>query len=294
MDIKVWKAIAIFAIFGLVLISLVSFFLIISQLNISNFGGSCIGVVRIDGPIMLRGMSGGLFDRGMPGAEDYARQIELLSKNNNVKGLLVIINSPGGGVIASDVIYRAIKKSKLPKWVYIEELGASGGYYVALAGEKIYAHPNSLVGNIGVVMYIENYAGLLEKIGVNFTVVKSGSMKDIGNPTRNLTEEEYQVLKSIVEETFEDFVSILQESRQLNDTSLEIVKTGRIFTGKQAYKIGLLDGVYTKSEIIEEFKKTLNVDRICDYTPQYKQEFTLMSLFNIERLFNDRISLRAE
>ncbi len=257
---RVWKGIAIIALIGIVFIGLVA----LMSFSLPSLGGKCIAVIEIDGPIFLKGQEG--FFEKTYGAEDYIKAIEEAQKRDDVKGLFVVVNSPGGGVVASDVIYRKLLKFNKSKVAYIEEIGASGGYYVSLAADKIYAHPNALTGSIGVIMYLSNYQGLFEKIGVNMTAIKSGPHKDIGSPYRELTPEEKEILFSIVNESFQQFKKLVMERRHIDKKYIDKVTDGRIFTGKQALKYGLVDGTMTKEEALEKFAQELNLtkDDICE------------------------------
>ncbi|NPA22468.1 MAG: signal peptide peptidase SppA [Candidatus Micrarchaeota archaeon] len=252
---RVWQGIAIIALVGLVFIGLIMVF----TFSLPKFGGKCIAVMEIEGPIYLKGYEG-WFEK-VYGAEDYILAIEEAQNRSDVAGLFVVINSPGGGVVASDIIYRKLRAFNKSKVAYIEEVGASGGYYVALGADKIYAHPNAITGSIGVIMYLTNYEGLMEKIGVNVTAIKSGPYKDIGSPYRELTPEEREILMSIINESYEQFKSILYERRVIPDKYKDLVVDGRVMTGQQALKYGLVDGVMTKEEALEEFAQTLNLTR---------------------------------
>lgn len=297
---KIWKGIAILAIVGLILIAIISAILLIFTSRPSLSMGSCIGVLNIDGPIFLKSPRSGFSQ--YPSAEDYAEAIRRAGKDPTIKGLFVVINSPGGGVVASDIIYRELKRLKKPKVAYIEEIGASGGYYVALGTDKIYSHQNSLVGSIGVIMYIENYEGLLDKIGVNITTVKSGKYKDIGSPFRKTTLDEINMIKDIVNETYGQFVEILKESRYIPEDVFENVTDGRVMTGLMAKKLGLVDDIGLKGDFLAKFANELNVpeNNICDITPAIRPPglfYFMESLINAldpRNLYGNRYTLRAE
>src|SRR5262245_27967430 len=134
-------------------------------------------------------------------------------KDERVKALIVRINSPGGTITASDVIHREIRefkaRRKIPVVAAIVDVGASGGYYVALAADQILAHPTSVTGSIGVVMLTLNAQGLMEKIGVAPLAIKSGTMKDAGSPFRQLTPEERAVFQGVIDEMFTRFVGLI-------------------------------------------------------------------------------------
>ncbi len=276
----IWRGVAILAVIGLILIALISLMALILTSKPTLVSTDCVGVLTIDGPIDLKSVRSGF--RYIPGAEDYADAIRKASKDPRIKGLFVIINSPGGGVVASDIIYRELKRFNKPKISYIEEIGASGGYYIALGTSKIYAHQNSLVGSIGVIFYLSDYKELLEKIGVNITVVKSGPNKDMGSPFRYRDELELEIIKDIVNETYNQFKEILLESRYILEEDIDKVTDGRIFTGSMAKRLGLIDDIGLKNDFLNKFIEELGLPQgsICDITPN-QQIPSIFSLYGM-------------
>ncbi|MEM0383035.1 MAG: signal peptide peptidase SppA [Candidatus Anstonellales archaeon] len=299
MNQNIWKAIAILGIVGLLIISIISVIVLFLTSKPQLSMSSCIGVLEIQGVIDLKSRESTF--SYYPGAEDYAEAIRKASDNPTIKGLFVVINSPGGSVVASDVIYRELKRFNKPKVSYIEEIGASGGYYIALGTSKIYAHQNSLIGNIGVIMYLENYQGLLDKLGINITAVKSGRYKDIGSPFRNITNEELAMIQDIIDETYDQFIQILLDSRYISEELIENVTDGRIMTGNMGKKVGLIDDVGLKRDFLIKFANELGVDpnNICDITPKKQigglfSLYSLLSEFIYPNSYANRYRLRAE
>ncbi|MCG2725864.1 MAG: signal peptide peptidase SppA [Elusimicrobia bacterium] len=200
-----------------------------------------IGIISISGPIYQTD-SRNIWERDN---SRIAGRIKKMSENKNVKAILVDINSPGGTVGAVQDIYSAIirakKKTKKPFIARIGDVAASGGYYVAAACDKIVANPGSITGSIGVILSAGNYEGLMKKIGFKSETIKSGKFKDIGSPSRQMTKEERELLQSMIDDSYEQFIEAISKGRNM---PLEIIKPladGRIYTGRQAHKIKLVD-----------------------------------------------------
>jgi protease IV len=155
------------------------------------------------------------------------------------------INSPGGGVTASDIVYREIlkykEKTKVPVVSIIMDTGASGGYYIACASDKIVAHPTAVTGSIGVIIFSLGFDGLFHKIGMESRVVKSGPLKDMGNPFDTFSEEEKAVFQNVVDKMYERFLDIVQQSRKIDREKLRKIADGRIYLGTEAVENGLID-----------------------------------------------------
>ncbi|MBI3596881.1 MAG: signal peptide peptidase SppA [Nitrospirae bacterium] len=165
-----------------------------------------------------------------------------------VKAVVLRINSPGGTVTASDILHHELEafKQQTGKKVIVSimDLGASGGYYVAVAADKIVAHPTTVTGSIGVIMLTVNVQGLLEKIGVTGTAIKSGDKKDMGSPLRPMTEEERQLFQGIINQMYDRFVSVVAAGRKnMTVDQVRRAADGRVYTAKQALDLGLVDGI---------------------------------------------------
>ena len=176
-------------------------------------------------------------------SKPVADQIRRFAKDNSVKAIVLRINSPGGGVAASQEIYEEIKKAKRKK-IIITSMGsvaASGGYYIASASNKILANPGTITGSIGVIMEFTNFEELMKKIGIKGVVIKSGKFKDIGSPTRPLTDEERALLSEMADNIKEQFVKAVAEGRNMDIEEVRKIADGRIFTGEQALKLSLID-----------------------------------------------------
>jgi len=177
----------------------------------------------------------------------FLAQLEHAFSDPDIKGVLIKINSPGGGVYESHEIYSRIlelkQKYAKPYVVYMEKMATSGGYYVALPADTIYANINTITGSIGVIISTINYNELSKKIGVEEVVFKSGPNKDLLNPMRELNEEEKEIVNSIVEEYYQDFLDIFIKHRGLGAEKALQLADGRIYTARQAQAEHMIDEV---------------------------------------------------
>ncbi|MGI6445782.1 MAG: signal peptide peptidase SppA [Candidatus Ozemobacteraceae bacterium] len=191
--------------------------------------------------------------------EELKKDLEVLTKRNSVKGALIEINSPGGEVTCSDIMFHLIKKANKetgkPIVAIIGSMGASGAYYVACGANKIYAHPTSIIGSIGVIMQSINIERLSQMIGVKPVVLKSERtpMKDILSPYRELTEQERESLLLIVNNIYDRFINIVSESRELPKEDVIKLADGRIYTADKAKETALIDEIGYREDA---FKKT--------------------------------------
>lgn len=219
------------------LVVLMFFFFVIlgvaiwSSVSIFDLGssGKRIGVVEIRGVIA--------------DSRDTLKAVKKFRKDQNVKAVLLRIDSPGGGVGPSQEIYREVRRTVQEKPV-VASLGgvaASGGYYIASAAGHIVASPGTVTGSIGVIVPFPNFRLLFEKIGYDKTVVKSGQFKDIGDPGREMTPEEKKLLQETVDAVHHQFVQDVAKGRKLPEKEVQKVADGRILTGEMARQLGLVD-----------------------------------------------------
>jgi len=190
-------------------------------------------------------------------------ELKKASDDENVKALVVRINSPGGTITASDLIYREIEgfktRNKIPVVAIMMDVGASGAYYAALAGDTIMALPTTVTGSIGVVMLTVNAQGLMEKIGVAPLAIKSGAMKDAGSPFRPLTEQERTVFQSVIDQMYGRFVSLIARSRKIPEEKVRAAADGRIYTAEQAKALGLVDEIGYLEDAVAAARKAAGV-----------------------------------
>ncbi len=184
--------------------------------------------------------------RGVIGDDQRVlRQIRDYRRDRSVKGFVLYVDSPGGGVAPSQSLYREllrVREDGLPVIAAIGSVGASGAYYAALAADSIIAMPGSLIGSIGVIMQFPNARELLDRVGLKFEVVKSGEHKDLGSPYREFSEADRALLQEVVDDVYEQFVDVVVEERGLSRDSVMKVADGRLLSGRRALQYGLIDG----------------------------------------------------
>src|SRR3990167_4710392 len=171
------------------------------------------------------------------------KQIKEYGERDDVKAIVIRINSPGGGVGPSQEVYKEVKKASAKKKVVASmgAVAASGGYYIAAAANKIIANPGTITGSIGVIMEFANAEGLLSKIGFKGYVIKSGEYKDIGSPLRSMKEDEKRLIQGVIDDVHEQFINIVAENRKLDIGTVKKLADGRIFSGSQARDMKLVD-----------------------------------------------------
>jgi protease-4 len=181
-------------------------------------------------------------------------ELEKAEEDARVRAVVLRINSPGGTVTASDILYHEItrfkERRKVPVVASILDVGASGGYYVALAADRIVAHPTTVTGSIGVLMLTVDASGLLEKIGVSATYVKSGALKDMGSPFRSLRPEERALFQGLIDRFYGRFVELVARSRKLDEARVRAFADGRVYTASEALGLGLVDRIGYLEEAI--------------------------------------------
>ena len=180
--------------------------------------------------------------------------LERYREDSSVRAFVLEIRSPGGGVGPSQSIYSELRKlreeDERPLIAWIGSVGASGGYYVALPADSIFALPGSITGSIGVIMQFANAEGLLDKVGIELEVVKSGKFKDTGSPSRALSAEERAILQDVIQDTYGQFVDAISDSRGMEREAVLELADGRIFSGERAMSVGLVDRLGTLPDAI--------------------------------------------
>lgn len=190
------------------------------------------------------------------------RQIIAFTKDKSIKAIILRIDSPGGGVGASQEIYREIERTRGIKKVIVSMGGvtASGGYYIASAADKIVANPGTITGSIGVIMQYYQYRDLAQKIGVKLEVIKSGEFKDIGNPDRELTEKDREILNAVISDIQTQFVDDVAKGRKLPAEKVREIADGRIFTGSMAKELGLVDQLGNFEDAVTVAKELAGIE----------------------------------
>jgi protease-4 len=212
-------------------ISILAIFSVVGQsdLTFSGFGDK-VAIIDLTGEIT--------------GSADIIRQLKKYDKDHSVKAIVLHIDSPGGAVAPSQEMYEEILKIRRNGKIVVASFGsvaASGGYYVGCAADKIVANPGTLTGSIGVILSFPTAQKLMEKIGVGWETVKSGELKDVGSFSRAMTAEDERMLKAVIDDTYEQFVEAVAKGRNRDKEEIYPYADGSIFTGRQAYNIGLID-----------------------------------------------------
>ncbi|WP_419786877.1 signal peptide peptidase SppA [Pseudodesulfovibrio sp.] len=208
-----------------------------------------------EGKVALIYLNGFLADQARPGllrpspspVQEFVSALQLAEADEDVKAVVLAINSPGGTTTASDILYHEIVdfKKRTGKKVVVSmfDVAASGGYYAALPADWIMAHPTTITGSVGVIFLRPKLTGLFGKIGVDVEVTKSGRDKDMGSPFRATTPEEQTLFQNIIDDYAERFQTLVRQHRKLSPEAMATVKTARVFTANQAIKIGLVDQI---------------------------------------------------
>ena len=177
-------------------------------------------------------------------SNDVIRQLKKYSKDSSIPAIVLDIDSPGGAVVPSQEIYEEVLKAKKAGKKVVasmRSLGASGGYYIACSADTIVANPGTLTGSIGVIFEFPMVQELFKKIGVKFEVVKRGELKEVGTSFRPMTQEERDLLQSVIDDTYNQFVDAVKEGRGLEREKILELADGRVYTGRQAKELGLVD-----------------------------------------------------
>jgi protease-4 len=199
-------------------------------------------------------------------------QLKAIEEDDTVKGIFLIVDSPGGGVYESaeahDKLYRIAAEKEIPVYASMQGTAASGGYYISAGADKIYATAETTTGSIGVIMQAIEYSGLLEKLGIEYNTIKSGTLKDIGSPDRDMTEEERALLQAYVDEAYQRFVTVVSTGRDMPEDEVRAVANGMIYSGTQAQSLGLVDEIAYTDDALKAMKAAydLNDAEVFDYT----------------------------
>jgi protease-4 len=209
-----------------------------------------IALIRVEGVIL--------------DAQTTIGELKRFSENPSVKAIVIRIDSPGGGVVPSQEIYDAVKRvrSKSNKAVIASmgSVAASGGYYIAAATDRIVANPGTLTGSIGVIMETANVEGLLQKIGVEGVVIKSGKYKDVGSPLRKMSADERGLLQAVMDDVHKQFIEAVAEGRSLELRAAQALADGRIFTGRQAKDAKLVDELGDLEDAIQLAAEVVGIE----------------------------------
>jgi protease-4 len=201
--------------------------------------GEKVALVRIEGPIL--------------DAKNTVEELKGHVKDPSIKAIVLRVDSPGGAVAPSQEIFNEVRRATDTKKVVASmgSVAASGGYYVSIAADRILANPGTITGSIGVIMEIPNVEGLMKKIGIETRVIKSGKLKDMGSVFREMEEEERLMLQDVIDDVYEQFVLDVAETRDMPVEEVRKLSDGRIFTGRQAVELGLVDELGSLEDAIK-------------------------------------------
>jgi protease IV len=235
--------------------------------SFSGFGDR-IGVVDLEGVILS--------------PQPVVDQLKKFGEDSSIKAIILHVNSPGGGVAASEEIYREVKRVRSEKKkkivVSIETVGASGAFYVASACDKIYADEGSIVGSIGVIAQWVNYGDLLKWAKLKDVVIKTGEFKDTGNPARDLTPAEQAYMQGLIDNMFGQFIKAVADGRGLKYESVKSIANGKVWTGQQALGMKLIDNVGDFQTVVDDTAKMVGIKGEPTLVRPDKDRRTLMDL----------------
>lgn len=222
-----------------------------------------IALIHIEGAI--QGGTPTLFNRQTYDHQLVLDTIKAIKKDESIKGVILVINSPGGTVYESQQVYKELlalkEERKIPVHAVFKSIAASGGYYIATASDHITASQETLTGSIGVIMGGKNYTDLFKKLGISSNIIKSGSHKDIGSNAREMTDEEKQILQTMINGAYERFVDVVEKGRKLPREEVKKLADGRIYDGQQALEKGLVDSIGFVDDAIDYMAKEIKVEK---------------------------------
>jgi len=229
-------------------------------------GGDRVAVVRLEGMVVE--------------SEPVVQALERMGKNPKVKAIVLRVDSPGGGVAPTQEIFRAVRRWNETKKVVasLGSVAASGGYYAACGAERIVANPGTITGSIGVVIHFANLEQLLGKLGIQGESIKSGSYKDMGSPFRSLSEEEKDLLQGLVRDVHEQFVEAVAEARRLPKERVSELADGRVFSGRQAKGLGLVDELGGFQEAVKTAAQLAGISGEPKLVEERKEKISLLEI----------------
>lgn len=228
----------------LLIIGVGSFLLIYGIAGKAGMEGVFAGGGRV-GIVLVRGV--------LSDARETISQIDEFSNDDSIRAVVLRVESPGGGVVAAQEIYARIRKLRATKTVVasLGSVAASGGYYIACAAERIVANPGTVTGSIGVILQFPRFEELFRKVGIGTTTIKSGKYKDMGSPLRDVTPAEREFLQGVTNDIYKQFVDVVLTSRNIPPERTAEIAEGKIFTGKQAHAMGLVDDLGGETDAVE-------------------------------------------
>ena len=223
-------------------------------------------IIDVDG-LLINQAEKTFFGQGENPVSLFVEKLDRAQADANVKAIVVRINSPGGGVTASDIMYNRLVQfrqyKRVPIIAIIQDVGASGGYYIACGADAILAHPTAVTGSIGVIVQLMSFADLMEKLGIDANAVTSGRFKSMASPLKPLEQEDVDLVQGMVNDYYERFVEVVQTGRpKLTPEAVRTLADGRVYTGQQAKANGLVDDLGYMMDAIDTARKCSNSPRV--------------------------------
>ncbi len=255
---KSWALLFLFILSGCIHVDVFSGKGKLQETIISGEGSAKILLIDISGALTTSKDSGIFSGPSLPAR--LKEELSKAEKDDDIKAIILRINTPGGTVTSSDILYHELQefkqKRKVPIITSIMDMGTSGGYYVAMASDYIFAHPSTITGSIGVIMLTLNGQGLLEKIGIEPTAIVSGPKKSMGSPFRAMKDEERAIFQDVIDRLYARFLAVVKEGRpNLTKAKIRELADGRIYTSDLAKSEGLIDQIGYLDDAIDRAKK---------------------------------------
>ncbi len=281
---KAWKVVVLVTIFVYIAAQISSSLLSDAS---KNPIADKIAIIPIYGIITISGSSDSLFSQGgSTSSEVITEFIKKANEDSQIKAIILEINSPGGEVVASEEIAKAVKDSKKPVVAWIREVGASGAYWVASASDVIVADRLSITGSIGVLASYLEFSGLFEKYGITYQQLTAGELKDVGTPFKKLEDSQRQILQTKLDLIQNVFVSEIAQNRKLPEQKVKELATGIFYLGIEAKENGLIDIIGSKQEAIDHAKKLSGIKEADLVSFQRKRTFLdLLSTLSYQNSF---------
>lgn len=218
-----------------------------------------IAVLDLNGTIQDTGEESPLFSTDGYHHRTFMKNLNQAKEDKTIKGIIIKVNTPGGGVVESAEIHDKIveiqKEAHIPVYISMGSMAASGGYYISAPADKIFASPETLTGSLGVIMQGVNLTGLAEKYGVKFDTIKSGEHKDIMSPYREMTEDERNILQEMINSSYAGFVKVIADGRGIPEAEVRKIADGRVYDGRQAKNLNLIDDFGYFEDVVDTMKK---------------------------------------
>jgi len=238
-----------------------------------------IAIIPVTGTIQE---SAGGFTTSAATPESLKAMLDQAENDSKVKAIILEVGSPGGEVVASDEMYREIldfkQRTHKPVVVRMVSTAASGAYYISMAADKIVANPMTLTGSLGVIMEYMNFSKAADKVGISQVVIRSGEFKDIGNPFRDPTKEERQILQQLVDEAYNQFVNVIAQGRKMPTSRVRQLADGRVYSGQQAKQLGLVDELGNLDKAVQVAEQLAGIKNA--QVVRYRHSVSLLSLLS--------------